>query len=296
MVDLKILYKLIKSRLQKKPIAISFDVTNKCNLKCPGCYWQNLPSKPELSPEKIKMLFKKLRKQGTIFCIYLGGEPLLRPEIIKLCSRYIPINWTVTNGTIEPIEIKNLLYGVSIDGTKKIHDKIRGNGVYQKAYNNFFNNKKSFTFTTLNSINKDEPEKILKEWSNTSIRGMYFNFATPFKNIKNKYWLDWPERDKITDNLLKMKKEYGDFILLTKEQIEMFKSENNKKKVERCKKKHSKNLTASFYSDGTRKDPCTLGKFADCNKCGSACSTLPNSIFDINQDWRNIYSKLFDMK
>lgn len=289
-------YSLIKSRIFRKPIAISFDVTNRCNLRCPFCYWKNFPKKSELELEDIKKLFVNFKRQGVLYCIYLGGEPLLRPDVLKLCSRYIPINWTVTNGTIVPPKIQKLLYGVSIDGNEKIHDRIRGKGVYKKAYLNFYNNKNAFTFTTINNLNKDEPEKIVKTWIKTSVRGAYFNFATPFTNKQNNYWLQWGLRDKVVDKLLNLKKEYGDFILLTREQIEMFKRKNNKNKVQRCKEKHIKGLTASYYSDGSRKELCTLGKYADCERCGSVCSTLPNSISQINKEWKTIYSKLFNME
>ena len=86
------LSKILITRALNKPIAVSFDVTNKCNLKCIGCYWQNFKKKEELSIDQANILFKKLGKEGIIYAIYLGGEPLLRPDIIKTCSKHIPIN------------------------------------------------------------------------------------------------------------------------------------------------------------------------------------------------------------
>ena len=65
----------------------------------------------------------------TIFVVTLvGGEPLLRPDLIKLFCDEMPKRvCVVTNGTIPLKRFEKLyFYWISLDGTEKVHDSIRG--------------------------------------------------------------------------------------------------------------------------------------------------------------------------
>ena len=293
MNKLKLFHLFFNANIRKKTLAVGFDVTNKCNLNCLGCYWRTQTHYPEMNLEKIKEFFINLRKEGIIHCTYVGGEPTLRPDVLEECTKIIPYNWIITNGHTTPLNIKNALFGVSVDGTKEIHDKIRVKGLYQKIWNNYSDHKKTFTTTTLININKNEPERLVKEWSNTSILGMAFNFATPFTNSDNKFWISWNERDKVIDKLIKLKEEYGDFILMTKKQFELLRKKHVEKWSRNCTMKW---FSKSFYSNGKQKFPCILGQYAICNKCGCHISTVPNSVFKLDINAIKIFNHLFNIQ
>lgn len=67
------------------PHQISFDITNKCNLRCLHCYnssGENLASQNELTDQEVLDFideFKSIKLLNFCFC---GGEPLLRKELI----------------------------------------------------------------------------------------------------------------------------------------------------------------------------------------------------------------------
>lgn len=287
---LKLFCMFLDAKIREKAFAVGFDVTNKCNLHCHNCYWWTQEHYPEMSLEKIREFFVNLKKEGITHCTYVGGEPTLRPDVLEVCTKIIPYNWIITNGTTVPPDVNNALFGLSVDGTQKVHDDIRMNGLYQKIWDNYSCRSKTFITTTLMNANKNEPEKLLKEWSNTSILGMAFNFATPFTNSDNTFWMPWSERDKVIDKLIQLKHEYGDFILMTRKQLELLRRENVEKWSKNCTMKW---FSKSFYSNGKQKFPCILGECAICNRCGCHISTVPNSVFKLDFEVVSIFNRLF---
>lgn len=68
------------------PLVVSWNVTLKCNLKCPHCYInatdRELPD--ELSTDAAKMLIHQITEVSRPLLILSGGEPLLRKDIFEL--------------------------------------------------------------------------------------------------------------------------------------------------------------------------------------------------------------------
>lgn len=118
-------------------LALHFELTNNCNLRCKHCY--NIKylesNNNELSTDEIKKIISEAEKIGCRDMGFSGGEPFMREdflEILEYSKRY-PIH-VLTNGLLlnkEMIEkinnIKDLLieFRISIDGLDS-HKKLRG--------------------------------------------------------------------------------------------------------------------------------------------------------------------------
>src|SRR5215207_10205549 len=127
----------IKMFHSKPTIYGSVDVNNVCNLHCSHCYWwlNRKNDEKDLSIEDWKKIINEKFKKQHIFVVTLvGGEPLLRPDIIKLFCDEMPRRvCVVTNGTFPLKRFEGLyFYWVSLDGTEEIHDSIRGQGSYSR--------------------------------------------------------------------------------------------------------------------------------------------------------------------
>jgi len=126
------------------PSAVEFRLTENCNSRCVMCHaWKN-KSVNELSTEEIKDALGQLRGIGIDTVIFLGGEPLLRPdigEVIKEASLLkFRVILLVTNGLLLEEKAEELLkngithLSVSIDGFGYSNEIIRGiKGGYEKA-------------------------------------------------------------------------------------------------------------------------------------------------------------------
>ena len=148
----------------KKSIEVTFQVTEGCSLACKYCYQHDKSPKRmsfETGKEFIDMLFRDMQDEYyAIILEFIGGEPLLEPELI---SKLVDYWWykcimenhlwgkltrfsICSNGTEwDKPEVQKLIhklgktlsFTVSIDGNKELHDSARvhpdGRGSYDEA-------------------------------------------------------------------------------------------------------------------------------------------------------------------
>jgi len=130
-----------KNGLAVPPVVI-VSITNRCNLKCRGCYAHALRSldKGELAPDAFKDMLKEAGELGISIVMLAGGEPLLRPELLDITRDFPDILFPVfTNGTmIDDAWVArfrrqgNLIVIASIEGAEAETDARRGAGIYAR--------------------------------------------------------------------------------------------------------------------------------------------------------------------
>ncbi len=121
-----------------RPSLISWNLTKKCNLRCPHCYMEGgRRAAHELTTGECLDLLDEMKSLGTEMVILTGGEPLLRKDIYDIARRASDLGlWVVmgTNGVLvtDRVAEKIVECGVrgvavsldSIDPAK--HDRFRG--------------------------------------------------------------------------------------------------------------------------------------------------------------------------
>ncbi|MBI4846243.1 MAG: radical SAM protein [Candidatus Omnitrophica bacterium] len=165
---------VFKCLLLKKniPLAVRWQLTNRCTLQCRYCRLWNTPAK-ELNVHDIIRGIDALARLGTKRISFSGGEALLRNDIEEILRYtvekkiYPEMN---TNGTLVKEKINVLKYvdflKISLDGPEKVHDFLRGKGSYLKvieAADACMRHGINFGFaTTLTKYNIDSVDEILK--------------------------------------------------------------------------------------------------------------------------------------
>ncbi len=246
------------------------DVTYRCNLHCRHCYFIKQDHRAELSIDQWMAKFEDLRSNGFPFliCGWIGGEPLLRKELIEEGRKYFKSNVIFTNGTIELPDWPDVSFSVSIHGTEEYYYRMTGaaQGVYQKIKENVdrhdLNVVIAFCVTRLNYACMEE---MVEEWSKTSVKGIVFEFYTPMKGEGNDLWLNWEERDRVIDRIEALRRTYGDFIWNSDRIYRLMKSHLAQKITQNCP---FPKIGFSFDPMGIPKLPCQLGPMADCSRCG----------------------------
>ena len=224
-------HKMIGIKLfhEKPALYGSADIINVCNLHCSHCYWwlNRKEDKNDLSVQEWRQRIRETFKKQHLFVITLvGGEPTMRPEIIELFCEEMPRRvCVVTNGYFPLKRFEKLyFYWISLDGTQKTHDSIRGEGTYVKTKQNILeyikgpsrNGKpawKDIWITmTINSINYSTVNDLVYEWKGT-VNKIGFQFHTPFVK-RDPLWLKFgEERNGIVDGLIQLKRKYPDFVI-----------------------------------------------------------------------------------
>ena len=287
-------YMSIKFFKSKPFIYGSADIINVCNLHCSHCYWWKTRRNEldELSPGDWKEIIKQTFKKHHVYVVTLvGGEPMMRQDIIKVFCDEMPRRiCVVTNGTYPLVRFDKLyFYWVSLDGTEQVHDSIRGKGAYSKTKKNILDYisgpdrngkpawKDIWITMTINSLNYTTIEDLIDEWKDT-INKIGFQFHTPFAD-NDPLWLPFGDtRTNIINNIQRLRTKYPDFIMNTEKQLELMKG--NWGGIKTTPVDCPSWAILSLDHKGMSKQPCCIGSSDSkamkpiCEKCGLGCYSI----------------------
>ncbi len=126
------------------PYAILMDPTEKCNLRCTGCWAGDYQRVRELPFETMDRVCTEAEELGIYLIVVSGGEPMVaKDKLIRLAEKHPnQLFHPFTNGTLfdeefvsEMIRLGNIAPAISVEGLEEQTDARRGKGVYQKIMN-----------------------------------------------------------------------------------------------------------------------------------------------------------------
>lgn len=277
----------------KTPLFGSADIINVCNLKCVHCYWWTTrdPTAGELTPEQWRIVIRNsFRKMKIANVTVVGGEPMLRKDVVQVFSEEMRNRMNVVTNGMFPLIAINGLYFVSIDGTEETHNSIRG----PKTYANIKKNVKTFVDAggkvtinmTLNTLNYRTTMDVIREWDEIANR-ISIQFHTPFVD-NDPLWLPFgEERNKTIDCILEYSsKQNKHFVINSKDQLELLRGNWGYK----CPNW----MILPLDYRGNIKTPCCMGSANEsalqlqCDKCGIApYSGLLGELFPLEKAFGN---------
>lgn len=256
-----------------------FNITNRCTLKCRHCFVYregnpNIPS-TEMDSDTMVEKIKELKKRhGFQMVLWMGGEPLLRPEVLREATKLFGRNTVTTNGTVDLIDLPRCIYVVSVDGPPDINDDIRGKGSFGKVMktlsripDNF--GPKVMCQCVVTRNNEDRLEELVQLLEPTNAQGMTFSFYVPRSNDDSDLtWGSLKRRDKAVKETMRLKEKYPDFIWNTTRNLELMLSQNAKAVTDNCL---PKKLLLPHYLEGDDfvRTFCCYGNDVDCDLCGA---------------------------
>jgi len=122
-------------------------ITEKCNFSCSHCFVKDAPNSSLMDIKECKLIeilnfICKYGKDQSVKIQFFGGEPLIRFDLIELSVEYMkkkvkegmikqPTYVITTNGVLinnkiaEFFKENNFGVGISLDGPKKVNDRLR---------------------------------------------------------------------------------------------------------------------------------------------------------------------------
>lgn len=174
--------RLKRNQRLKTPTSVVFFITGECNLRCSHCfYWkESNKKKNELNLKQIKKIVHSFRDSGAI--VLTGGEPFLREDLFDICrildkkfrklmiatnGYYTKRIYKIINSVLNECNFSDVTIQISVDGLKKIHNKIRGsNNSFDNAIKTLRMLKKleqkfsNFDVETITTISKENHKNL----------------------------------------------------------------------------------------------------------------------------------------
>lgn len=168
------------------PSFLIASITNRCNLHCAGCYARanrlcsDSGADGQLTDDQWDDVFTQAAEIGVSFVLLAGGEPMLRPGVVRRAATHREILFPVfTNGTVldgELVELldqnRNLVPIVSIEGDAAQTDARRGSGTHAALHESmralkqrgiFFGASITLTTANLKTVTSDDFLSELRE-------------------------------------------------------------------------------------------------------------------------------------
>ncbi|MDD1721548.1 MAG: radical SAM protein [Euryarchaeota archaeon] len=120
-------------------------ITNRCNLRCKGCYAQahaqTRSPRAEMSEDKLWSVFDEARELGISAILLAGGEPFVRQDLMVVTRDFPELMFpVVTNGTLlddtlihQLKQQRNVWPVLSIEGHEHDTNQRRGDAIYQRV-------------------------------------------------------------------------------------------------------------------------------------------------------------------
>ncbi len=269
----------MKAEAVKSFPAAMVNITNRCTLRCRHCFVfrQGNPNDPKGEMDDETMLSKLAQIQqerGVEHMLWMGGEPLLRPEILRRGSGLFKTNTVTTNGTIELIDLPNCIYVVSLDGPPEYNDVIRGKGSFDKVMRTLERIPEDFGPTVMvqcvaTAANEHLMEELVELVKPTKAQGMTFSFYVPTAGDTSELTWGSPERrDQAVRKVMELKKKHPGFIWNNSRALELTLSGKCKAVTDNCP---ASAYVFPLYLEGHEfvQPFCCYGNDVDCDLCGA---------------------------
>lgn len=276
-----------------KPLQSVIFITDRCNLRCQHCALAaNTANPADKTFEQVRQEMEYCYAQGSRFIDFEGGEPTLWRDgdrtvndLIDEAKRMGFFSCTITTNAQRPFAGSHAdSIWVSMDGTQSFHDKVRGEGTFQRLEQNIAScgHKHVSVNMAINTLNLScVADAIEYVHNNPHIEMISFSFHTPYAGTEALF-VDWDTRRQIIDTIIAYKKK-GYKIMNSVSALKLMKDNKFEKQCW---------VSNFILPDGTKLTECTGKTAGVCDRCGFGMAAEMRSVFDFKIDTIIAGSKL----
>ncbi|MBL0714308.1 MAG: radical SAM protein [Desulfosarcina sp.] len=148
----------------------TYDMTNRCNIRCEGCYFYagaKQFAQENRDPQAWRGLMQAEKERGITFVVLAGAEPALVEDLCRVCYEVIPLGAIATNG-LAPIDTAiGYRLHISVWGNDRTSRRIRGaERMLARQIDIYRNDPRAvfvYTFTPYNIVEAREIAEILAD-------------------------------------------------------------------------------------------------------------------------------------
>ncbi|RJP82348.1 MAG: radical SAM protein [Desulfobacteraceae bacterium] len=145
-----------------------YDVTNRCNLRCKGCFFfssgEHKAAQEEMDILKWERFIEKEKERGVNLAILIGGEPTLCLDRVEAFYKRLP-TFCATNGQIKVPRDRfpDMMVGISLWGDEKDEKILRGKDTFAVSSKHYEGDEYTYYLYTITPRQIGKTEHIIKK-------------------------------------------------------------------------------------------------------------------------------------
>ena len=152
-----------------------YDVTNRCNLRCKGCFFfssgEHEAAPEEMDIKKWEDFIDREKERGVNLAILIGGEPTLCMDRVEAFYKSLP-TYCATNGLIKvPRErFPDMMVGISLWGSPEDEKVLRGRDTFAISSKNYEGDAFTYYLYTITPRQVGKIEPVIKRIANVGLK------------------------------------------------------------------------------------------------------------------------------
>jgi MoaA/NifB/PqqE/SkfB family radical SAM enzyme len=161
----------------------TYDMTNRCNIRCEGCYYyegEKQFAEENADPEAWRRLMEQEKARGITYVVLAGAEPSLVPERCRVCYGVISLGTIASNGLRRiPADVAYRVH-LSVWGNDQTSLRIRNaKHMLERQADNYQGDQRAVFVYTFTRENVEEIYDVMDFLSKKSCRVTFNIFSAP---------------------------------------------------------------------------------------------------------------------
>ncbi|NQU12560.1 MAG: radical SAM protein, partial [Desulfobacteraceae bacterium] len=161
----------------------TYDMTNRCNIRCEGCYYYEGDkqfAKEKGDPEAWRKLMMDEKARGITYVVLAGAEPSLVPELCQVCFEEMPLGSIASNGLRHIPQPINYKIHLSVWGDDETSLRVRkARDMLLKQIDNYRDDPRAVFVYTFTRENIDEIHRVMEILARHECKVTFNVFSSP---------------------------------------------------------------------------------------------------------------------
>jgi MoaA/NifB/PqqE/SkfB family radical SAM enzyme len=152
-----------------------YDVTDRCNLRCKGCFFfssnEHKAASEEKEVDRWHAFVDKEMERGVNLAILIGGEPTLRLDRVEAFYKRLP-TFCATNGLIKVPRDRfpDMMVGISLWGDAEDEKVLRGKDTFKISSANYEGDPYTYYLYTITPKQLGKTEQIIRKIQDVGLK------------------------------------------------------------------------------------------------------------------------------
>jgi hypothetical protein len=161
----------------------TYDMTNRCNIRCDGCYYYEGDkqfAQENRDPTAWRALMQAEKARGITYVVLAGAEPSLVPELCEVCHQEMPLGAIATNGLIRMPPAIGYKIHISVWGSDETSLAIRkAKNMLRRQIANYRGDPRAVFVYTFTRENLAQAEAVVRALAGEGCRLTFNMFSAP---------------------------------------------------------------------------------------------------------------------